>query len=213
MLVSRYKTVFNQALNPIAAVITRSGVSPTVLTLAAPLLGLLVCLWFTVTRAVLPFCLVMVLVGLLDALDGAVARIGGRVTQFGGYLDAVCDRYVDSIVAITIGVVTGYWVLCMRALVGALLVSYTKARAAMEVSISNQEWPDLMERAERTFLFMGGLAASALIPWRPLGHDLFWWTLICLVPLIHLTVLQRILRARRFIRQRAPVPTRNRRTG
>ena len=206
MLGSRYKTDFNRVLiDPIAAMIVRSGISPTTLTLTTPLLGLLVCLWFIATRAVLPFCVTIMLVGLLDILDGAVARIGGRVTPFGGYLDAVCDRYVDAMVAIAVATVTGYWLLCMSALVGALLVSYTKARAAMEVSVSNQEWPDLMERMERTLIFMGGLAASALIPWQPLNHDLFWWTLAFLVPLIHLTVLQRILRARRFIRQRSPV--------
>lgn len=203
MLVSNYKHVFNRALHPIAAAIARSGISPTTLTLATPLLGLLICLWFVSTRMILPFCLVMVLVGLLDVLDGAVARMTGRVTPFGGYLDAVCDRYVDAMVAIAVAAVTGYWVLCMSALAGGLLVSYTKARAAMEVPVSNQEWPDLMERIERTMIFMGGLAASALIPWRPLGHDLFWWTLIFLVPLIHLTVIQRILRARQFIRERA----------
>lgn len=203
MLASNYKHVFNRVLHPIAATIARSGISPTTLTLATPLLGLLICAWFVSTRAILPFCLVMMLVGLLDVLDGAVARIGGRVTPFGGYLDAVCDRYVDAMVAIAVAVVTGYWVLCMSAMAGALLVSYTKARAAMEVPVSNQEWPDLMERIERTMIFMGGLAASALVPWRPLGHDLFWWTLVFLVPLIHLTVIQRILRARQFIRERA----------
>ena len=81
-------------------------------------------------------------------------------------------------------------------------MSYAKARAAMEVAVSNLEWPDLMERAERSLLFGAGLVAGALVPWRPLGHDLFWWTLVLLALLTHLTVLQRALRARRYIRER-----------
>jgi CDP-diacylglycerol--glycerol-3-phosphate 3-phosphatidyltransferase/archaetidylinositol phosphate synthase len=91
----------------------------------------------------------------------------------------------------------------MAVLVGSLLVSYAKARAAMEVSVSNQEWPDLMERAERGTLFLGGLLAGRLIPWEPFGRDLFWWTLVLLTVLVHLTVVQRVLRARRLIRARA----------
>ena len=159
---------------------------------------------FVRTRAVLPFCIAIGAVGCLDGLDGAVARTAGRATKFGAYLDAMVDRYVEAIVVMTVASVTGYWMLSMLVLVGALLESYAKARAAMEVSVSNQEWPDRMERAERDVLFIVGLAASALIRWQPLGRDLFWWTLIVLAILSHLTVVQRILRARQFIRERAP---------
>jgi len=202
VLTSRHKHVLNRLLAPIAAALARTGVSPSALTLAAPLLTSVACLWLVLTVAILPFCVASLLIGLLDGLDGAVARASGRVTKFGAYLDAVCDRYVESMVAIAVAYVTGYWTLIMVALVGALLVSYSKARAAMEVAVSNQEWPDLMERTERSLLFLGGLSASQLVRWRPLGHDLFWWALVLLVILTHGTVAQRILRARRFILSR-----------
>ena len=203
MLNSRHKPILNRALKPLATVVARTGVSPTAITLAALLLTALVCAWFLRSRAVVPFCLLMGGVGFLDALDGAVARAGRRVTAFGAYLDAVCDRYVDTLVALSAAWVTGYWVLCMAVLAGSLLVSYAKARAAMEVPVSNQEWPDLMERAERGVLFLVGLLAGALIPWQPFGRDLFWWTLVILAGLVHLTVIQRVLRARGFIQARA----------
>ena len=198
-----YKPAFNRAVEPLARAIARAGVPPTAITLAAPLLTALVCWWFVQTRAVVPFCLLMGAVGALDALDGAVARAGQRVTRLGAYLDAMCDRYVDAMVAVAAARVTGYWLLCMTVLVGALLVSYAKARAAMEVPVSNQEWPDLMERTERGVLFLIGLAAGRLAPWQPLNRDLFWWTLVLLAVLVHLTVLQRVLRARGFIQARA----------
>jgi len=88
-----------RSTHPLARAIARRGISPTAITLAAPLLTALVCAWFVRSRAIVPFCLLMGLVGCLDALDGAVARVSGRVTRFGAYLDAVCDRYVDSSVA------------------------------------------------------------------------------------------------------------------
>ncbi len=202
MLTSTYKATFNRLVAPLASVIARSGIPPSAITLACPVLASLVCLMFWRTRAVLPFCVASLAVGLLDGLDGAVARAGGRVTKFGAYLDAMADRYVELLIALTVAAVSGYWLLITLVLAGSLLVSYAKARAAMEVSVANLEWPDLMERTERSLLFLGGLALSALVPWRPLGHDLFWWTLLGLSVLIHATVAQRILRARRLIRER-----------
>ncbi|MBI1991903.1 MAG: CDP-alcohol phosphatidyltransferase family protein [Candidatus Omnitrophica bacterium] len=203
MLTSRYKPRLNRLLDPLARRLAQMGVSPATLTLLGPLLGSLACALFVRTRAVAPFCVAMAVVGCFDGLDGAVARASGRVTKLGAYLDAMADRYVEIIVVLAAAVVTGYWALSMVALAGSLLVSYAKARAAMEVPVSNLEWPDLMERAERSMLFLVGLAAGAVVPWRPLGRDLFWWTLALLAILLSVTVLQRILRARRLILDRS----------
>lgn len=202
-MLTRYKDAVSRFLQPVGSALAATGISPSALTVAGPILTALVCWWFIRTGAILPFCLVMGVVGCVDALDGAVARAGGRVTKFGGYLDAVCDRYVEAMVVIAAAVVTGHWTLSAVTLVGTFGVSYAKARASMEVAVSNTEWPDLMERTERSVVFLVGLAASALISWRPLGRDLFWWTLLFLAVLTHVTVLQRILRARRLIRLRA----------
>ena len=203
MLTTRSKSSIDRVLEPLARQLARRGVSPTVLTLSGAIGSALVCLLFLRTRAVIPFCLAIAAVGSLDALDGAVARAGGCATPFGAYLDALCDRYVEVMVVGSVAYVTDTWALSMTVLAGSLLVSYAKARAAMEVRIENQEWPDLMERTERAALFLGGLLLSRLVPWRPLGHDLFWWTLVLLALLIHLTVAQRALRARRIIHERS----------
>ena len=203
MLATRYKPAIDRAVAPLARLVARAGIPPSAITLSIPLLTAAVCAWFLRSRAVVPFCAAMLLIGLLDGLDGAVARAAGKVTKFGAYLDALCDRYVDAFVALAAASVTGYWGPCMAVLVGALLVSYAKARAAMETPVSNLEWPDLMERTERGVLFLAGLAAGAVAPWRPLGRDLFWWTAVLLAVLTHATVMQRLLRARRFIVQRS----------
>lgn len=202
MLTTRYKPALNRFFDPLAQVIARTGVSPSALTLAGPLLSGAVCAAFLRTHAIVPFCVAILLVGLLDALDGAVARVSGRVTRFGAYLDAVCDRYVEAIVVVTVAAVTGYWILSMVMLVGALLTSYTKARAAIEVPVTNSEWPDLMERTERVSVFLLGLFLSGLTRWRPFGHDLFWWALAVMAVFTHLTVIQRVFRARQLILER-----------
>lgn len=203
MLATRYKHLFNRLLQPLAAWIARSGIPASVVTLCAPLLGLVVCVVFVRMRAVLPFCVAMAVVACLDGLDGAVARASGHVTKRGAYLDAMGDRYVETMALIAAASVTGYWFLSSLVLAGSLLVSYAKARAAMEVAVSNAEWPDLMERPERLTVFLVGLAASAVSPWRPFGRDLFWWALLVLAVLVHLTVAQRLARACRLIDARA----------
>ena len=204
MLVTRYKSLIDQAYKPLATWLAGLGVSPTAITLASPVLTAGVCLWFIRAQAVVPFCLAIVAVGALDGLDGAVARVSGRVTKFGAYVDAMCDRYFEAMIALSVAYVTGYWFLSMASLAGALMVSYAKARAAIEVNVSNTEWPDLMERAERSALYVGGLLAGDLLPnVRPWGHDLFWWALLVFTVLVHATVIQRALRARRLIAARS----------
>lgn len=202
MLTSRYKSFFNRAIEPLARALAATGISPNALTLATPLLSLIVCWWFLRTRAILPFCVMITAVACLDWVDGAVARLSGRASRFGGYLDAMVDRYVDVIISVTIAIASGYWLWSMLSVSGSLLVSYSKARAAMEAPMSNLEWPDLMERSERGIVLLLGLLAWELLPWRPFGHDGLWWALVLLAGLTHLTVLQRILRARGLIRRR-----------
>lgn len=71
---------------------------------------------------------------LFDMLDGQVARIGNKVSKFGAFFDSVLDRYCEFF---TVGSVT-YLLICrgwdiaallaFLALMGSLLVSYTRAR-------------------------------------------------------------------------------------
>ena len=200
---SQVKTAFTRVLQPLASAVARTGISPSVITLLGVALVGASCVFLLVTRRLLMFCLLATLASLFDVIDGAVARIQRRQTRAGSYLDAMCDRYAEAMVVLAVAYVTGYWTLSMLVLAGSLLVSYAKARAAMEVSVSNQEWPDLMERGERDALYMIGLALSQVAAWRPMGKDLFWWTLAGLAFLIHATVVQRMLRARSLIRARS----------
>ena len=202
-MLTSYKARVDRWLAPLARGLARAGLTPTMLTLSAPVVAALLCVWVLRTREVGVFCVSIALAGCLDVLDGAVARASGRATKFGAYLDAICDRVFEVMVAMTGAALSGYWFLVTGVLAGSLLISYAKARASMEVSVSNQEWPDLMERTERGLLFVAGLAAGWLIPWWPMGRNLFWWTLVVLNVLIYLTVVQRVLRARRLIEARS----------
>lgn len=202
MLAARYKAFFNRLANPVARRLAALGVSPTAVTGLGVGLVLASCLFLLLTRRLATFCFLVTASALCDAFDGAVARVSGRVSKTGAYLDALADRVTEVAVMTAVAWVTGYWLLSMLAVAGSLLVSYAKARAAMEVAVTNQEWPDLMERTERDVCYVVGLLASQWVGWRPFGRDLFWWTLAALVCLTSATVIQRAVRATRLIHSR-----------
>ncbi|MBN1784816.1 MAG: CDP-alcohol phosphatidyltransferase family protein [Candidatus Bathyarchaeota archaeon] len=128
--------------------------------------------------------LLMLASGLLDALDGALARQYGEATKFGGFFDSLLDRYADSIIlcGIILGELTEVsWGLA--ALIGSLLVSYARSRA--EAAGVKMESVGLFERAERIVL----LALVSFISYVWL--DALGWGVLLLAVLTNLTVIQR----------------------
>ena len=137
-----------------------------------------------------------------DALDGAVARQRGMSTKFGGYLDAMVDRYQELIVLGAIAWVSDLWALALLAFSGAIITSYAKARTAIEVTIDNAAWPDFFERLERVIylcalLIGAGLFAATWI--LPVG-------LVIYAGICHLTAIQRMRRAARMLRSYDELP-------
>ena len=93
------------------------------------------------------------------------------------------------------------WAAAFFALSGGLLVSYAKARTAIERPIDNAAWPDLMERLERVILLCAGLLIAPLVPWPDDWPGSFVAALlIVLGALSHLTAVQRFRRARRILK-------------
>lgn len=203
MIGSRHKAFFDRKLSGLAKAVIKTGVTPNQLTLIGLILSFLACIFLILTKQVLIFCVSMTLIGLLDVLDGLVARLTGRTSKFGAYLDAMCDRYFEAATVLAVAYVTGYWVLSLLVITGAMLTSYAKARAGMEVSVSNTEWPDFMERMERCVLFMAGLFLSQIFHGKFFGQDLFFWTLVLIAAGTHLTAAQRMLRAKTIIEGRS----------
>jgi archaetidylinositol phosphate synthase len=130
--------------------------------------------------------LLMLASGLLDALDGALARLYGEATNFGGFFDSLLDRYADAIIicGIILGGLTDVtWGLA--ALIGSLLVSYARARA--EAAGVKMESVGLAERAERLVLL--ALASFLSFVWL----EALGWGVLVLAILTNLTVVQRVI--------------------
>ena len=85
-------------------------------------------------------------------------------TRWGGYFDAMVDRYQELAVLAAIAAAQDMWGLALFAFSGGVLTSYAKARTAIEIPISNEAWPDFFERLERIiFLCAMLLAAGAAL--------------------------------------------------
>ncbi|MGB9777839.1 MAG: archaetidylinositol phosphate synthase [Candidatus Bathyarchaeales archaeon] len=134
--------------------------------------------------------ILLLLSGFCDALDGVIARTYQEATPFGGFLDSLLDRYADAIVFM--GIILGG--LCdvlwgFVALVGSLLVSYSRARA--EAAGIKMESVGLVERAERIII----LAITTIIAFilQTQTQAVMKAGIILLAILTNLTVLQRSL--------------------
>ena len=105
--------------------------------------------------------------GFFDLVDGAVARASNRVTRFGGFFDSVVDRYSDASQFVGLMVFYGrggrsvYVILAAIAMISAIMVSYTRARAE---SLIGSCRVGFMERPERLVLVIIGALFNRMAP-------------------------------------------------
>lgn len=154
---SRFPAVVDAVTAPMGRGLARTGVSPNMLTtlglvLTAVASGLVAFERFRLAG------LVLIVGGLMDVLDGSVARATERSTPFGGFYDSVSDRISDGLIlgGIAWAVIDQprLLLLSLVALVAAFLTSYVRAKAE---SIDLDCSVGVLERAERAMLIMAGL--------------------------------------------------------
>jgi CDP-diacylglycerol--glycerol-3-phosphate 3-phosphatidyltransferase len=178
--------------------LARTGVTPNVLTTT----GVSLCLAAAIlvpfenrADSLLVYWLaagLFVVGSLLDILDGALARVGGKSTPFGAFIDSTTDRVGEGAMLAAIALVFSRhgqdWavVLAVAAVVGSFLVSYTRARAE---ALGLKGDVGLGSRAERVVLITAGLVFA---PWGGLP-----WAIAVLAATAWLTVVQRVLHVRK----------------
>ncbi len=189
MLSQTAKTLARNLAAPIARLLLRLGVTPNQLTVFGFLLNLLVAAVLA-TGNLLAGGLLLLIAGAFDTLDGSVARLGGKASVFGGFLDSTLDRYSEA--ASLLGLLYLYTVqgqpleslLVFITAVGSLMVSYTRARAE-GLGLSCEV--GLLQRPERIVLLAIGLITGLVLP-----------ALIILAVMTNVTTLQRILHVKRL---------------
>jgi len=166
MLTRQIGRTCNLLLQAIVRAFAASRINPNVLTVIGFLLNLLAAYLFAYGYFRWAGGMVF-LAGLFDMLDGRVARLSGRVTQFGGFFDSVLDRYSDLCLMIGLlvfyGRINRFWYVTLVALVmiGSVMVSYTRARAENLIPTCKVGF---LERPERMVLILIGAFFDRMAP-------------------------------------------------
>ncbi|HEX2450520.1 MAG TPA: CDP-alcohol phosphatidyltransferase family protein [Gemmatimonadales bacterium] len=186
---------FYSAVRPVVDWLIRNGVRPNTITTLGTMLVLISAVAYAFGHVRLGGALLL-LSGLLDTLDGQVARGGAMVTRFGAFYDSTLDRIGDGATFIGIGAFlltapdVAYRVpaviACMAAILSSLLVSYARARAeglGLDCKVG------IAQRAER-IVALG--VASLVVGAGP--HAVLLEAIVALLALASIvTVVQRFL--------------------
>ena len=198
MLNKYARAFFSAVFRPIAAFLLRLGISPDVVTIVGTIGVAAGALWFYPRGQFLVGTLVITAFVFSDMLDGNMARLSGRSSTWGAYLDSCLDRVGDA--AIFGGLVMYYATrgddavmaaLALACLVLGSVVSYVKARAE---GLGMQANVGLIERADRLVIILVSVGLTGLF-------GLPQWVLMIVMIVLaigsFITVLQRMLMVRR----------------
>jgi phosphatidylglycerophosphate synthase len=149
-------------VSPFWRLLLATGVRADTVTLAAALLGGGGSLAMALGRFALGGCLSLAS-GILDAMDGRLARFRRQASQAGAAFDSVLDRYVDFALLAGLGWYyrgTLALLTVLLAMLGSFVVPYVRAKGeALRVPVAN----GLMQRPERLIILGGSVALSPLV--------------------------------------------------
>jgi CDP-diacylglycerol--glycerol-3-phosphate 3-phosphatidyltransferase len=158
------RKVLDQAVMPLASLLHWCRITPNQVSLGGILLNLVSAALILDGQLMLAG-IVYLLAGSLDLLDGALARFAKQSSRFGAFLDSTADRISEGVVFAAIAYHFARHglpvdaALTVLALLGSLLVSYTRARAeglGLECKVG------IVTRAERVVLIALGLLLGLL---------------------------------------------------
>lgn len=182
-------------LKPFAELMAKMGIHPNFITLFSFLITSSGVIWIFLKKPLIAF-IWLILSAPLDALDGYVARIAGKVSRSGAFLDSTLDRITDSLLFLSLISVFGedpfsFFFLSLS-LVSAYLISYMRARVE---GLGENLMEGLMSRYPR---FVGFLIL--LLVWGIFGEIWFKFLLPVYSILLVITVFQRLVLAYRKLK-------------
>lgn len=163
---TRVHDAVERALHPVTDALGRRNIRANHVTVAGALVCLVAPLLLVAGQPILAGVAWLVGSG-FDLLDGALARRHGKATPFGAFLDSTLDRVSES--ALFVAIVYHFAAageavtaaVAVVALIGSLLISYTRARAeALGIACS----VGIVTRAERVILLGLALCFHLLAP-------------------------------------------------
>jgi len=181
----RLREKYQQMIDPVGRVLSKTGISPNVMTVLSLFVSAWACYAYGVRRP-LEGAVLIILMGVLDMFDGAIARATNRVTRFGATFDHVVDRYAEFLIVLGM-ILGGYveWFWGFFALFSMLMASFTRAKAESVGGLKSCT-VGIAERQEKLLIMIG---ASFL---TPLFSQILNYAVILVGVLSDITVVQRL---------------------
>jgi len=151
-MLNKYREDVKDYLEALVRPLAKAGLTPNAVTVIGLFLGLFSAFLFYLREPGWA-ALVLMIGSLVDALDGTLARLTGKTSRFGAFLDSTFDRISDG--AILFGIALGGlvdWRIAFMAFMGSYLVSYERCRA--ELAGSGKLAVGIAERAERLLILI-----------------------------------------------------------
>ncbi len=198
LLPSSLRDWFAEELRPYVDWFVRHNVSPNALTVFGAVVTFVAAVGMGLR--LFPWAGYGLLFGsLMDMFDGRVARTRHRESRRGAFLDSTLDRYAD--MTVFLGLAVGYrdsWVgfVALFALIGVVVVSYTRARAE---GLGVECRTGFLQRPERIVIVGFAAVLDPAVSYvvgglldRP-GSYLIPAALVAIAVLAHMTAIQRIM--------------------
>jgi CDP-diacylglycerol--glycerol-3-phosphate 3-phosphatidyltransferase len=167
MLDGQFRSNIDAWVKPVGTSMKKAGISADFITLIGLLMGV-ACAVFIGMGWLSLGLLFMILAGVPDLLDGAIAKAAGTAGKRGAFFDSVTDRVTD---ALLFGGVAWYFtrisngplpMLPFAVFASASVVSYLRAKAD---ALGFDAHVGVVERAERIVLLGLGLLFPAILVW------------------------------------------------
>src|SRR3989344_4043398 len=161
MVLYEKREMFSSISVKVGILFSKFGLTPNQWTMLS-LLPAIAAFYFLFQQQFLVAAGFFAVAGFLDLVDGSVARVTGRVTKFGAYLDTVVDRYIEALIVLGLFFVSmpsfylpaNFWLLLY--LFGGMMTTYVKAAAKEKELVREELKGGAFERAERLgLLFLG----------------------------------------------------------
>ncbi|MHA1126085.1 MAG: CDP-alcohol phosphatidyltransferase family protein [Candidatus Heimdallarchaeota archaeon] len=206
------RSAYKKIMAPIGRIIGKTRISPNGITMIAGVVAITGGTMYALQGRVTSFdhwwaigFAVMFVAGLIDVLDGSVARATGKTTKFGTVLDPVMDRFAEFcfLMGLAIGdysfapfdavgwvsfIPVGAW--CIFCFAGMMFASYSRARGESVADIT-VESVGIMERREKlALIFLGNI----LYIWYPIALII---SIVLVGLLSFITAIQRMVYIRK----------------